>query len=60
MYVWMEGGGGGQFRTKTTRYPQNFLTYMLDFIEMQMNRVNCEKGYLTRSLDQHNVQRRKL
>ena len=25
----------------------NYLTYMLDYIVMQMSKVNCEKGYQT-------------
>ena len=29
------------------RRAQNFFTYMLDLIVMQMSRVNCKKGYCT-------------
>ena len=34
-----------QFRAKTTKILRNSLAYMLDFLVIQMSKVNREKGY---------------
>ena len=40
-----------QYRAKTTKLPR--LAYMLDFIVMQMSRVDCEKGYSVLAISKH-------